>query len=461
MTVTLETRTRLSLSTGAARNLATTTKTVPHMQGISPRWLLRQLPWVEATAGTYRVNRRLSHTTGAGRAAFYRTGSEVRVVPASLAELSLLRGFDDPEVLGALAGRLAQREYAPGEALAEAGQPTEEVFLLAEGKAVKEGRGAYGDVTSLGVLADGDYAGQQVLAESPQDWPFTVRAVTRITALVLRRADLAQLLSTSDALRAHVEQLRRGTVPRQNRKGEADIALASGHSGEPELPTSFVDYELEPREYELGVAQTVLRVHSRVADLYNQPMNQTEQQLRLTVEALRERQESDLLNNPDFGLLHNAELGQRIQTRSGPPTPDDLDELLCRRKSTKFFLAHPRAIAAFGRECTSRGITPQSVEVEGKPVLGWRGTPLLPCDKIPITEGNATSILAMRVGEERQGVIGLRQSGIPDEIEPSLNARFMEIDEKAMLKYLVSSYYSVAVLVPDALGILENVELGR
>jgi len=43
-----------SLSTTAARNLATTTKTVPQMQGITSRWLLRVLPWVQASGGTYR-----------------------------------------------------------------------------------------------------------------------------------------------------------------------------------------------------------------------------------------------------------------------------------------------------------------------------------------------------------------------------------------------------------------------
>ncbi|WP_231910568.1 hypothetical protein [Candidatus Nitrosoglobus terrae] len=35
-----------SLGTKAAQNLATTTKTVPQMQGITSRWLLRVLPWV-------------------------------------------------------------------------------------------------------------------------------------------------------------------------------------------------------------------------------------------------------------------------------------------------------------------------------------------------------------------------------------------------------------------------------
>lgn len=48
-----EQQAQLSLSTSAARNLATTTKSTPQMQGISSRWLLRLLPWVQATGGTY------------------------------------------------------------------------------------------------------------------------------------------------------------------------------------------------------------------------------------------------------------------------------------------------------------------------------------------------------------------------------------------------------------------------
>jgi hypothetical protein len=67
----------------------------------------------------------------------------------------------------------------------------------------------------------------------------------------------------------------------------------------------------------------------------------------------------------------------------------------------------------------------------------------------------------MRTGLDDGGVIGLHQTGIPDEVEPGLNARFMGIDDKAIISYLVSTYYSVAVLVPDALGVLDNVEIGH
>ena len=36
----------------------------------------------------------------------------------------------------------------------------------------------------------------------------------------------------------------------------------------------------------------------------------------------------------------------------------------------------------------------------------------------------------------------------------------MSIDERAIVNYLITCYYSLAVLVPDALGVLENVQLG-
>jgi len=456
-----DSRPNQSLSTAAARNLATTTKSVPQMQGISSRWLLRVLPWVQAAGGVYRVNRRMSYAIGDGRLTFTNTGAQVRVVPQELRELPALRGVDDDEILLALSERFDQREYAPGDVIVEFGHQADQVYLIAHGKVNKVGTGRYGDQTVLGTLADGDYFGDQSIVDAAGIWEFTVKAVTPCTVLSLPRSDVERLSEQSEQLRAHIEELRASSGQPQNTHGEAAIEVASGHNGEPLLPGTFVDYELSPREYELSVAQTVLRVHSRVADLYNQPMDQVEQQLRLTVEALRERQENELVNNREFGLLHNADLKQRIHTRSGPPTPDDLDELLCRRRSTRFFLAHPRAIAAFGRECNRGGVYPTPVEVDGRRVMGWRGVPILPCDKLPIGPGGTTSIMAMRVGKEESGVVGLRETGLPDEYEPGLSVRFMGIDDRAVRSYLVSAYYSAAVLVPDALGVLENVEIER
>ncbi|GAA2903711.1 family 2B encapsulin nanocompartment shell protein [Streptosporangium fragile] len=454
-------RSQLSLGTDAARNLATTTKSTPQMQEISSRWLLRMLPWVQVSGGTYRVNRRLTYTVGDGRVSFTTTGSQVAVVPAELCELPVLREFDDADVLTALADRFVQREFRAGDVLVEAGRPADEVVLIAHGKVNKIGTGPYGDQIVLKVLAHGDHFGDETLVGDAREWEFTAKAVTNGTAMVLPRRTFLELAEQSEVLQAHLRRVESAPKGPQNKYGEAAVEVAAGHDGEPDLPGTFVDYELSPREYQLSVAQTVLRVHTRVADLYNDPMNQVEQQLRLTIEVLRERQEHEMINNREFGLLHNADLKQRIHTRSGPPTPDDLDELLSRRRSTSFFLAHPHAIAAFGRECNKRGLYPLGVDVGGSGVPAWRGVPIFSCNKIPITGTRTTSIIAMRVGEDNQGVVGLHQTGIPDEYQPSLSVRFMGISEKAIISYLVSAYYSVAVLVPDALGILEDVEIGH
>jgi CRP-like cAMP-binding protein len=453
----------LSLSTAAARNLATTTKSVPQMQGITTRWLLRLLPWVEASGGTYRVNRRLSYTVGDGRIEFTSAGGgRVQVIPAELGELPALRDFDDEAVLSALAGRFEQREFQPGEVITEFGGQADRVYLIAHGRINKIGAGKYGNETMTGVLADGQYFGEQTLLQPDAIWEFTAKAATVCTVLSLPKQAFQQVADQSPDLAAHLQGIRERKSRPQDQHGEAEVAVAAGHDGEPDLPGTFVAYETSPREYELSVAQTVLRVHTRVADLYNQPMDQIEQQLRLTIEALRERQESELLNNRDFGLLNNAEPAQHVHTRDGAPSPDDLDELLSVVwKDPSFFLAHPRAIAAFGRECNKRGIYPASVDVGGHQVPAWRGVPLFPCSKIPVAEGQTSKILLMRTGEDNQGVIGLRQTGIPDEYEPGLNVRFMNISDKGIISYLVSAYYSAAILVPDAIGVLENVALGQ
>ncbi len=448
-----------SLSTGAARNLATTTKTVPQMQGISSRWLLRTLPWVHVAGATYRVNRRLSYAVGGGSVAFSQTGDQVAVAPPSLREIPLFAGADD-EVLAALAGGFAQQDVAAGTVIAERGQSADQFYVVAHGRVERTGAGHFDDDTALGVVADGGYFGADTLADGGQ-WAYTATASSACTLLALSRAAFLALADQSPALQDALSRSRESAGKPQNKRGEADIAIRSGHGGEPDLPVTFADYELAPREYELSVAQTVLRVHSRVADLFNEPMNQVQQQLRLTVESLRERQEHEMINNPEFGLLHNAEYAQRIQPRSGPPTPDDLDELLSMRRSTRAIFAHPKAIAAFGRECNQRGLYPSSVDVAGSMVPAWRGVPIFPCNKIPVTASRTSSIIAMRTGEEDQGVVGLHQVGIPDEFEPGLNVRFMGINEKAIISYLVSAYFSAAVLVPDALGVLENVEIAR
>lgn len=246
-------------------------------------------------------------------------------------------------------------------------------------------------------------------------------------------------------------------------KNAANLAVDCSSLDERILPQTFVDYEEWGREYRLNAVNTVLDVHTRVADLYSSPHNQTNEQLRLTIETIKERQESELINNAEYGLLNNVAPDFRIQPRNalGSPTPDDLDELIAKIwKEPAFFLAHPQAIAAFGREATRRGTPPPTVSLFGSQFITWRGIPLIPCDKIRVVNGK-TSILLLRTGESRQGVVGLYQPNLTGELSMGLSVRFMGINHKAIASYLVSLYCSLAVLTEDALGVLENVNVGN
>jgi len=244
-------------------------------------------------------------------------------------------------------------------------------------------------------------------------------------------------------------------------KDASKVEVDCSSRDERDLPQTFVDYEEKPREYMLSAVNTVVDIHTRISDLYSSPYNQIAEQLRLTIEAIKERQESELINNTEYGLLFNAAPSMRIPTRTGAPTPDDLDELLAKVwKEPAFFLAHPRAIAAFGRECTRRGVPPPTVSLFGAQFLTWRGVPLVPSDKIKI-ENEKTNIFLLRTGQPRQGVVGLFQPNLPGEQSMGLSVRFTGINHKAIASYLVSLYCSLAVLTDDALGVLENVEIDK
>jgi hypothetical protein len=246
-------------------------------------------------------------------------------------------------------------------------------------------------------------------------------------------------------------------VYRVNQALDERFALRCTPNPNEPLPVGFSDYEAQPREYVLSSVTTTVAVHTRVSDLFRSPMDQVKEQLTLAVEKMREKQEDELINNESYGLAHNVDPDMRVTTRRGPPTPDDLDELLARVwKEPAFFVAHPLAIAAFGRECTRRGVPPPTVTLFGQPFITWRGVPLIPCDKLRI-KGNKTEILLLRTGEKKRGVVGLFQPGIPGEVSPSLSVRLMGINAQGAANYLITLYCSVASLTHDALGVLEGV----
>ncbi|MDR0220100.1 MAG: hypothetical protein LBI54_01690, partial [Lachnospiraceae bacterium] len=225
-------------------------------------------------------------------------------------------------------------------------------------------------------------------------------------------------------------------------EGETPLdILCSTERKSKEIPKGFTAYEEKPREYVLSNISTIVNVDSQIADVYSAPYDQTREQLALAIESLRERQESQLINNDDYGLLKNAADSQRISTRKGAPTPDDLDELISKVwKEPDFFLAHPRAIAAFERECTRRGVPPVTTDLYGGRFIQWRGIPLVPTDKLfvdglknPKGKGGKTNILLVRTGEEKRGVVGLYQEGL--EGGRGLSIRLRGVDDLGITSY--------------------------
>ncbi len=458
-----------SVMTSVARNLASTTKTSPKMMSITPRWLLNLLPWVQVNGGTYRVNRTKVELSKAERIGVDVSAGVATLAPESLRSVPLFSRLSDA-ILARMASRLKTEEVSLGNQLIVEGEDRSKFFVIAQGQVEVLSKGVHGANLRIALLTEGEFFGEtDLVSDRPSD--VTVRTITPCVLLTLSRRDLDAVLGelphwTDDFKKAIDEHLAlQSTV---NRYGERNIDLVSGFAENVEVPETFVDYSATPREYSLSSVQTVVRVHTRVSDLYNDPYNQLEEQMRLTIEGIKERQEWELINNKRFGLIHSVDPSMRISTRYGAPTPDDLDELLALVwKKPAFFLAHPKAIAAFERECTWRGVPPVTMNLFGTPVTMWRGVPLVPCDKLEMKGRyssnqwfGTTSILLLRVGEADQGVVGLHQAGIPGEIMPSLSARLMGLDSMGVASYLLTLYFSAAVLTDDALGVLENVEVG-
>jgi hypothetical protein len=251
-------------------------------------------------------------------------------------------------------------------------------------------------------------------------------------------------------------------VFRLNKVRETGSAIFENYKqASQEVHRAFISYEENAREYKLHSGNTILEVQSGTSEICNRSFIHTNEQFRLAIECVKEHQESELINNPEFGLLNNVASAQTISKRTGPPTPDDLDELLSKVwKQPTFFLLHPQTIATFARECTRKSMMPPTVSLFGSQFLTWRGIPLLPSDKMPVEKG-MTKILLLRTGETRQGVVGLYQPGLPDEQSPGLSIRYTGIDDQAIASYLVSVHCSLAILADDAAAVLENVELGN
>ena len=350
-----------SFTQDAARKLATTTKSVPQMVGITPRYLLRLLPWVEVNSGTYRVNRQKVMLMQEAKIRFDFEGGESHLQAHHLRTLSLFQNVEE-EILKTLAGKFKGETFAAGELIIREGDPGDKFYIIMSGKTEARQEGKHGRDLRLGIMNEGSYFGEiALLMDSPR--VASVEAVTATSVLGPGRKDFDRLLKADPGLKqrliSEMEERERLRATLANEFGEQKLELYTGDASADDLASTHVEYAESPREYPLTMLQSIVRIHTRMADIFNEPINQLREQLRMTIESMKERQEWELINHSDFGLVNQVAPSMRLATRSGPPTPDDMDDLLAKVwKSPAMFLAHPNAIAAFGRECTRRGVPP-------------------------------------------------------------------------------------------------------
>lgn len=446
-----------SISLTSAKQLSTTINTVPQIPSLTPRWLRRFLPWEDVATGIYRIN----------QVRYLREPLTLQLPLGtdSLKKVCIFKHLSDTSLAALLKG-MKTRLVGPNEVIVKQGEEKGAFYVILHGKfdvTVTGPRGKELVVRSLGI---GDYFGEMALLENTVRQA-TVTARSPGTILTIDHNTFDEIFNSPEnkkVLQEAIEQ-RKKELQLVNQYGEVQAPLLSVQLGEPSLPKGFVSYTEEPIELHLSVIQTIVSVLTRITDIYNVPHDQLEQQLKITIENILEREEWEIINNQEFGLLAKTSPEMTIDTREGAPTPDDLDELISLVwKKPSFFLAHPKAIAAFGRECTLRGVPPPTVEILGGQFLTWRGIPLVPSNKVMIdTEDNIqkTSIILMRVGKENQGVVGLQKAGIGAQNIPSLTIQHMGTNEHSVANYLLAKYFSVAIHVPDAIGVLRNVEIGN
>ncbi|MFN7867960.1 MAG: cyclic nucleotide-binding domain-containing protein, partial [Planctomyces sp.] len=307
-----------SVTTSVARNLASTTKTAPRMMSITPRYLLSMLPWVQVDGGTYRVNRTKVELSKAERIPVDILDGARSFAPEALRSVPLFSGLSTA-IISRMANRFRLETVSLGNKLIGEGEDGNKFFIIAQGQVEVLSKGIHGANLRLALLTEGEFFGESDLVSDKLS-DVTVRTITPCTLLTLSRRDLDAVLAENPSQRSEFEHAIRTHLELRsaaNRYGERNIDLVSGFAENVEIPETFVDYSASPGEYSLSAVQTVVRVHTRVSDLCNAPWNQLEEQIRLTIEGIRERQEWELINNKKFGLIHSVDPAMRISTRYG------------------------------------------------------------------------------------------------------------------------------------------------
>ena len=187
-----------SVTTAVARNLSTTTKTSPKMMSITPRWLLSQLPWVQVTGGTYRVNRTKVELARAERIEVDVAGGKAIFAPEALRSVPLFSRLTD-DIVNRITGSFRTEEVTLGNNLVIEGKERNKFFIIAQGQVEVLSKGAHGSDLRLALLTEGEFFGESdLVSETPSE--VTVRTITPCIFLTLSRKRLEEALAVRPSL---------------------------------------------------------------------------------------------------------------------------------------------------------------------------------------------------------------------------------------------------------------------
>lgn len=446
-----------SITVDSAKQLSITNNTAPQVPSVTPKWLLRFLPWEDVNTGIYRINR-VQNVNLPQKLKLPLRAETLRTIP-------LFINLSDT-LAETFIKNMKKHDVGPDEIIVKQGNEKGKFYVIVEGQFDVSIQSRHGKELIFKSLSNGDYFGEMALLENvPRQATVTSRIPGKILSIdektfmkIFNEPENMKILQ--DTIKARKRELEHA-----NLNGEIQPLQITENFGNTPLPRGYVSYRENPKEIHLSTIQSIVSIMTRISDVYNTPHDQLENQLKITIGNIHEEQEWEIINNKEFGLLNNIDPSMVLETRKGEPTPDDLDDLIALVwKKPSFFLAHPKTIAAFSRECTFRGVPPATTEIYGSRFLLWRGIPILPSSKMPINEENGrqtADIILMRVGKEDQGVVGLHKASLGTKNVPSLTIQNMGTNAYSVSDYLVTKYFSIAIHVPDAIGVLRNVEIGN
>ncbi len=461
---TAESKVAIGLMGENVLNNTSTALQIPHL---TPRYLLSLLSWANIDSSIYRINR-------------VQNFSEVRKLAVSpnkkielqdyyflsdlLKSIPLFHNLSEELIKEVLNG-LYQKSVEIGDVIVKQGEVANKFYLVTEGEfevSVEE----EGKKVSLKTLVAGEYFGEMALLEETTRQA-TITAATKGSIICLNKETFYKITANPKLKKELllVLQERKSELNLSTQYGNISNAMSIENSHQATAPI-FSNYEADSIAIDLNFIQAGIAIHTKNNDIYRAGSHkQLAEQLRVGIDNVHEKEEWELINNKKFGLLHNVTADMCLEAKSGLLALDDLDNLLALVwKKPSFFLAHPKAIAAFAKQCTSHDIVMPVVSILGSNFLTWRGLPLVPSDKINIVNDNGklrTDILLLRTGEDNQGVVGLHRASLRENIYniPSLSIQYIGSDEQAISNYLITKYFALAILVPDAIAVLKNVEI--